>query len=265
MLLLNRVAIITGGAKGIGKGIALKFAEEGCDIVIADVSLKESYETLNDIRKRGRDGIVIECDITDINKIYSMVNQVISKFKKIDILVNNAGILGTTVSSSLKSVATLPEEEWDKVVSINLKGAFLCSKEVVPYMKQKRYGKIINMSSIGAIHPPAVSPHYTAAKAGVLGLTYDMACELGPYNIWVNAIMPGTVRTTIFDPILQKKTEQEIDSFFEERGKMVPLQRVGVPEDIAGVALFLASELSSYVTGLAIPVAGGRPLQPTIF
>ena len=261
MLLTNRVAIITGGAKGIGRGTALKFAEEGCDIAIADVSLEEANQTLAEVRKRGREGLVIKCDVTDSNQVRSMVSEVINKFGKVDILVNNAGnIVGTPTNS----VATLLEEDWDKVVDLNLKSAFLFSKEVVPHMKEKRDGKIINLSSIGAIHPPKVAPHYNAAKAGILGLTYDMACELGPFNIRVNAILPGPIRTSFYDRSLQSKTVEEIEAFFERLGKIAPLQRVGVPEDIAGAALFLASDLSSYVTGAAIPVTGGIPLQPSL-
>lgn len=261
MLLSNRVAIITGGAKGIGRGTALKFAEEGCDIAIADVSLEEADQILDEIRKMGREGLVIKCDVTDGIQVRAMVKEVISKFGKVDILVNNAGNI---VGSPSNSVATLAEEDWDKVVSLNLKSAFLCSKEVVPYMKEKKDGKIINLSSLGAIHPPKVSPHYNAAKAGILGLTYDMASELGPHNIRVNAILPGPIRTSFYDRTLMSKTEEEIDAFFEVLGKLAPLQRVGVPSDIAGVALFLASELSAYVTGAAIPVSGGMPLKPAL-
>ena len=129
-------------------------------------------------------------------------------------------------------------------------------------MKEKRYGKIINTSSIGA-HPPAVAPHYNAAKAGVIGLTYDMAYELGPYNITVNTILPGPVRTSFYDPVLESKTEEERSIFCSNR-QNCPLQRVGTPEDIAGVTLFLASDLSAYVTGAVIPVTGGLPLQPRL-
>lgn len=264
MLLSNKVAIITGGAKGMGKGMALKFAEEGCHVAIADISLKDAEETVNEILKKGREGLAIECDVTNSKQVSDMVNKVISKFGKIDILANNAGTLLHVVDPNSRSITAISENEWDKLVDINLKGAFLCSKVVVPHMKEKRYGKIINTSSIGAIHPPAVAPHYNAAKAGVIGLTYDMACELGPYNITVNTILPGPVRTSFYDPVLESKTEEEKEAYFAQIGKIVPLQRVGTPEDIAGVTLFLASDLSAYVTGAVIPVTGGLPLQPRL-
>ena len=265
MLLSNRVAIITGGATGIGRSIVVKFAEEGCSVAIADVNIKNANETLSQVRERGREGIVIECDITDSNKVRSMVNLVISMFGKIDVLVNNAGAGSLGVGEELPpplGVANVTEEKWDKVVALNLKGAFLCCKEIVPYMKEKRYGKIINVSTLGWIHPPTIAPDYHAAKAGVVGLTHDMACELGPFNIHVNAILPGPIRTPFYDRMLKSKTDEEKDAFFEAVGKTTPLQRIGVPEDVAGVALFLASDLSSYVTGASIPVGGGLPLKP---
>jgi len=261
MLLLNRVAIITGGSTGMGKGIALKFAEEGCNIAIADVNANEANKTINEVIAKGREGLFIKCDITNSSEVKNMVNEVINKFGKIDILVNNAGgIMGVKNNS----VATILEDEWDNVVAVNLKGAFLCSKEVVPYMKEKRDGKIVNISSLGAVHPPAPKPHYHSAKAGILGLTYDMACELGASNIRVNAIMPGPIRTPFYDALSKSMTEEELEALFQNLGNSAPLKRMGTPEDIAGAALFLASELSSYVTGAVLPVSGGLPLQPNV-
>lgn len=263
MLLSNRVAIITGGAMGMGRSIAVKFAEEGCNIAIADINMKEANETLNQVKKKGREGDAIECDITDSKKVHDLVNAVISKFGKIDILVNNAGGAGSVGGPKVPpGVANITEEQWDRIIAINLKGAFLFCKEVVPHMKERRYGKIINVSSLGWIHPPTVSAHYHAAKAGIVGLTHDMAGELGQFNIYANAILPGPVRTSFYDQMLKSMTDKEKDAFFEAVGKTTPLQRVGVPEDIAGVALFLASDLSAYVTGASIPVGGGLPLKP---
>lgn len=265
MLLSDRVAIITGGATGIGRSIAVKFAEEGCNVAIADTNMKEANVTLSQIKERGREGFAIECDIKESDQVRNMVNKVISLLGKIDVLVNNAGAgslgLGEESPPAL-GVANVTEEKWDKVVALNLKGTFLCCKEVVPHMKQKRYGKIINVSTLGWIDPPTIAPDYHAAKAGVVGLTHDMACELGPSSIHVNAILPGPIRTPFYDRMLRSKTDEEKDAFFDAVGKTTPLQRVGVPEDIAGVALFLASELSAYVTGASIPVGGGLPLKP---
>lgn len=264
MLLSNQVAVVTGGAKGIGRGIATKFVEEGCSVVIADISVKEASETLSEIQAKGGDGLAVHCDVTDSVQVQAMANQVTSKFGRVDILVNNAGNIVGSQASALNSVGTLPEEDWDQVVALNLKGAFLCSRAFVPGMKERRSGKIINISSLGAVHPPKAQPHYHAAKAGILGLTYDMAAELGPHNIRVNAIMPGPIRTPFYDPILKTMSDEEKDVFFERLGKIVPLQRVGAPEDIAGAVVFLASSLSSYVTGAVLPVSGGLPLSPGI-
>jgi len=262
MLLTDKVAIVTGGAKGMGRGIAIKFAEEGCNVAIADIDLKEANVTLNQVTKRGREGLVIGCDITDSNQVRDMVNAVISKFGKVDILVNNAGGVAETDPAVSNSLANIPEKEWDKVLAINLKGAFLFSKEVIPHMIKQKFGRIINISSLGAVHPPAVHPHYHAAKAGLLGMTYDMARELGPFNIRVNAILPGPIRTPFYEPLFESKTEEEKEAFFAELAKIVPLRRMGEPEDIAGAVLFLASELSAYVTAAVLPVTGGLPLQP---
>ncbi len=156
----------------------------------------------------------------------------------------------------------LTGEAWDKVLALNLKSDFLFCKYVVPYMKKQRSGKIINLSSIGAVQPPAHEIHYNTAKAGVIGFTNDLANALAPFNINVNCMLPGPVRTNFYDARVAVMTEEERNAFFTRLGKKVPLGRVGMPEDMANAALFLASELSSYITGHALPVAGGLPLQP---
>jgi 2-hydroxycyclohexanecarboxyl-CoA dehydrogenase len=252
MLLADRVAIVTGGAKGIGRGIALKFAEEGGSVAIADINQDAANDTLSEILKKGRQGLAIQCDATKSQQVRDVVDKVISKFGKIDILVNNAGGL-----PSRAPVEDMTEEEWDSVVALNLKSGFLFLKYVVPHMKAKRYGKIINISSLGATAPPSSNIHYHSGKAGVLGMTIDQAQSLAPFNICVNAILPGPIRTEFFG---SRVTD---DDFFANLGKTVPLRRVGTPEDIAGAALFLASELSSFVTGISIPVTGGLPLSPS--
>ena len=251
MLLSDRVAIVTGGAKGIGRGIAMKFATEGCKVVIGDISMKEANATISEIIQKGGQGIAIECNAANGKQVSEMVNQVINKFKKIDILVNNAGGLPSTAP-----VEEMSEEEWDSVIALNLKSAFLGCKYVVPHMKANKYGKIINISSLGATSPPSSNIHYHSGKAGVLGMTKDLAVGLAAYKINVNAIIPGPIRTAFFGSRLND------DAFFVELGKTVPLGRVGTPEDIAGAALFLASELSSFITGEFINVTGGLPLAP---
>jgi NAD(P)-dependent dehydrogenase (short-subunit alcohol dehydrogenase family) len=267
MLLQSRVAIITGGATGMGRSISVKFAEEGCDIAIVDINKREANETLSQVLKKGRKGLAIECDVTSSKKVHDTVDQVVRKFGRIDILINCAGgtsggLVPSKEPPKPRGIANISEAEWDRVLAVNLKGAFLFCKEVVPHMKEKGYGKIINVSSLGWINPPANGPHYHAAKAGLVGMTNDMVCELSPHNIYVNAILPGPVRTPFYDSMLSSMTDAEKDAFFEGLGKTVPLQRVGTPEDIAGVALFLASELSSFVAGASIPVGGGLPFTP---
>lgn len=259
MLLADRVAIITGGAKGIGMGIALKFAEEGCAVVIADIDKKSAEATLAQITKKGGRGIVLACDALDKKQVRTAVDKTIDQFNKIDILVNNAG--GMAVDP--KPIEDMPEADWDKVLTLNLKSVFLFAKAVVPQMKKQKYGRIINLSSAAAINPPAHCIHYHTAKAGIIGFTLDLAYTLAPYGICVNVLLPGPVRTDFYDPMLAKLSEKEKDAFFEELGKgEIPLQRTGTPEDIAGAALFLASELASYVTGDALLVSGGSPLRP---
>ena len=257
MLLKSRVAIITGGAKGIGRGIALKFAEEGCSVVVADIVAIEGKKTAEEVSKKGGEGIFVSCDVTVGPQVEDMVGKAISKFGKIDILVNNAG----GVSGPEGSLDDVSEEQWDKSLNLNLKSAFLCCKAVVPHMKKNKYGKIINISSLGAVHPAVSVVHYHAAKAGVLGLTYNLAFELAPFNISVNAILPGPIRTPFWEPVTRNIPDK--DAYFAEIAqKEVPMQRIGMPEDVAGAALFLASELSSYVSGETIFVGGGLPQLP---
>ena len=255
MLLSDRVAIITGGARGIGRGIAIKFAEEGSSIAIADVLAEEAAKTVKEVSERGREVIFIHCDVSNNFQVRTMVEQVIRKFGKIDILVNNAGI-----GPAPRSITKVSEEEWERVLAVNLKGAFLCCKAVVPYMKEKHYGRIINISSIAAISPPAPDIHYSCAKAGMLGLTLDLALELAPFNICVNVILPAGIRTEMLDQLVPPHADKE--EFYRELGKAIqPMERMGTPEDTAGVALFLASSLSGYVTGDRIIVGGGYPLK----
>ena len=251
MLLEERVAIVTGGARGIGRATALKFADEGCAVAIADISIKEADDTASEIVKLGREGMAVQCNAADNRQVSDLVRKVVDKFGKIDILVNNAGGLPSSAP-----VEDMSEEEWDSVVALNLKSAFLGCKYVVPHMKARKYGKIINVSSLGATSPPSSNIHYHSGKAGVLGMTLDLAVDLAPFNICVNAIIPGPIRTAFFGSRLTD------DAFFVELGKTVPLGRVGKPEDVAGAALFLASELSSFITGEFINVTGGLPLAP---
>jgi NAD(P)-dependent dehydrogenase (short-subunit alcohol dehydrogenase family) len=256
MLLKDRVAIITGGAKGMGRGMAVRFAEEGCSVVIADISMREASDTVAFL---SREGLAVQCDVTDGNQVRNTVDEAIEKYGKIDILVNNAGAIAPH-----KPIEEITEEEWDKVLALNLKSDFLFCKYVVPYMKKQKYGKIINISSIGAVQPPAHEIHYNTAKAGIIGFTYDLGKELAPLNITVNAILPGPIRTSFYERTTGSMADDERDLFFAGLGKKVPMQRPGTPEDIAGAALFLASELSAFVTCETLYVTGGLPQLPPV-
>jgi 3-oxoacyl-[acyl-carrier protein] reductase len=259
MLLKDRVAIITGGAKGIGKAISLKFAEEGCDVVVNALHIEGARKVADEVRALGRRSLAIGADVANSAAVDDMVAQTIQQFGKIDILVNNAGGISLAKGGGIENTT---EEDWDRIVGINLKGQFLCCRAVVPYMKKNNYGKIINVSSMGAIHPPAPIVHYHSAKGGVISLTSNLAFELARSNITVNAILPGPVRSEFFNEMLKGISEEEGKAFFTMLDKRVPMGRMGMPAEVAGVALFLASELSSYVTGEAINVGGGLPLTP---
>jgi 2-hydroxycyclohexanecarboxyl-CoA dehydrogenase len=257
MLLKDRVAIITGGAKGMGKGTAIKFSEEGCAVAIADIAIKEAEETAAEIKQKGGKAVAIKCDVTSGQQVKAAVDKAVKELGKPDILVNNAGAIAAHIP-----IEDMEEETWDRVMALNLKSHFLFCKYVVPYMKKARYGKIIGVSSIGAIQPPAHEINYNTAKGAIISFTYDLATALAPLNINVNCILPGPIRTHFYDKTIGQMPEVQQDGMFAMLGKKVPLQRIGMPEDIAGAVLFLASDLSAYITGQALYVAGGLPLLP---
>ncbi len=268
MLLPDKVAIINGGATGMGRATAIKFAEEGCSSVIADVNEAGAAETVKEVEKRGKECLFVNCDITDLKQIKNAVDQTVKKFGTVHILVGCAGGTPRTRGSATprpgsrpkRGVANLDEAFWDSMLSLNLKGhAFFC-KEVAPYMIKQKFGKIVLISSLGVFSPPMSSSEYHSAKAGILGLVYNLAFELAPYNINVNAILPGPIKTPFYDPLMANLSEKEKEVKFTEIGKSVPLQRIGLPEDIAGAVLFFASEMSSYITGETLIIGGGKPL-----
>ena len=258
MLLKDRVAIVTGAAKGMGRGIALKFAEEGCNVAIADIDVEMARGAAAEISAKGVGGLALACDVTDINQVKAVVDEVAKKYGKIDILVNNAGAIAKHMN-----IEDMPEEAWDRVQALNIKSHYLFCKFVVPYMKQARYGKIIGISSIGAVLPPAHEINYNTAKGAIMAFTNDLATALAPYNINVNCILPGPIKTHFYDDMFVGMSDAQKEEAFAAIGRKTPLQRMGTSEDIAGAALFLASELSSYITGHPLYVTGGLPLQPT--
>jgi NAD(P)-dependent dehydrogenase (short-subunit alcohol dehydrogenase family) len=256
MLLKNRVAIVTGGAKGMGRGIAYKLAEEGCTVAISDIDMKEAAVTVAEIEKKGAVGLAIQCDVTKEPQVKAVVDQVIARFGKIDILVNNAG--GERHSPPVENIT---EEWWDKTMDLNLKSVFFFCKYVVPHMKAKKYGKIISISSMGGTQPPAHVIDYNTAKAAIVGFTTDLATALAPLGINVNAISPGPVQTHFYDATIGNMNDQQKAAFFTMLGKQVPLGRVGLPEDIGNAVVFLGSEMGSWITGLNLILSGGLPLK----
>jgi NAD(P)-dependent dehydrogenase (short-subunit alcohol dehydrogenase family) len=258
LLLEKRVAVITGSASGMGKAMALRFAREGSDIVVADLQSDKAQGVVKQIKSLGRKAIAVKADISRSKDIKAMIEESVQAFGKIDILVNNAGAAGGG------SLENSDEDEWDYVLALNLKGAFIACKAAVPYMKKQGYGKIIMLSSMGAVRPSVSVLAYHSAKAGIIGLTRNLAFELAPSNIYVNCIVPGPIETPFWDPLSKGMSQEQKQAFFAALAKKeVPLGRMGTPEDIAGPALFFASDLSSYVTGQVMCVAGGQPMLTT--
>ena len=240
----EKVAIVTGGAQGIGQGICLRLAEEGARVVIFDVNLEEARKTAQEIERAGGKALALKVDVTKSAEVEAAVKQVVSKFGKVDILVNNAGL------SLSCAVSKMSEETWDKVQDVNLKGAFLCCRAVMPYMKERRSGKIVNITSIAALRGTLFSAHYGASKAGLVAFTQGLAMELGHRNINVNAVGPGIITTPL--------SSQEITPELQEHLKnKIPLRRIGVPRDIANAVLFLVSDEASYISGQCLYVCGG--------
>jgi len=257
MLLEGKVGIITGAGSGIGQGIARRFAKEGCKVAVVDIDLAAAEHTAADIQTTGGKAVAIECDVTQEAKVREAVEKAVAALGGVDIMVNNAGAAGDSFP-----IEELPEEVWDKTQALNLKSQYFFCKYVVLGMKKQRSGKIVNLSSIGAIQPPAHHIAYNTAKAAIIGFTYDLATALAPYGINVNAIVPGPVRTSFYAGRTDSMSDGERDDFFVALGRKTPMQRPGTPDDLAGAALFLTSELGAYVTGHALYVTGGLPLMP---
>lgn len=243
-MLKDKVAIVTGGTRGIGRAIALKLADHGANIVINyRNSDKEAEELKAILEEKGVKVLTVKCDISNFEDSKNLMDKCKEVFGKIDILVNNAGITKDTLIMRMK------EEDFDNVIDVNLKGTFNCAKHASAIMLKQRFGKIINMTSVVGIAGNAGQVNYAASKAGVIGLTKSLAKELGSRGITVNAVAPGFINTDMTASLSEKVKE--------EASKNIPLKRLGDPEDVSNLVGFLASDAANYITGQVINVDGG--------
>jgi len=249
IVLEDKTVIVTGAAQGIGRGIALMLAESGAKVAVVDISDKidEVVKTISDL---GSSGLALKCDVANYEQVGKTVERVLSKFEKVDILVNNAGIY------PFKPFADMTEQDWDRVMDVNVKSIFNFAKAVLPQMIERNYGKIINLSSVaGEELGYANLVHYSASKAAIFGFTRSLALEVAKHGITVNSICPGAIETPGAAGEISKETYEQIKSG-------IPLGRWGRPEDIANAVLFLVSELGSYITGQCIVIDGGLTIAP---
>jgi len=244
MDLVDKVAIVTGAGRGIGKAIAIALTREGASVIINDVDIQTAEKVTKEIKSLGWKALAIQADVSDSKEVNQMVQSAIKKFKRVDILVNNAAII------KRGSIEDLNEEDWDRVMDVNLKGAFNCMKAVAGIMKKQRYGKIVNISSIaGKIGDLASAPCYGASKAGMICLAKSLARELAAYNINVNVVAPHAIKTDMSKEWSEEKRKNIIAN--------IPLGRMGEPEDIAEAVVFLVSDKAKFITGEVLDVNGG--------
>jgi NAD(P)-dependent dehydrogenase (short-subunit alcohol dehydrogenase family) len=247
----GKVALITGGSRGIGKATAINFARAGADVIVTSRKIEDLQEVAAEVEKLGRKSMAVSTHVGRMDQINSLVEKVVAKFGKIDILVNNAG-------TSIASMAIDVEEKaWDALMNINLKGAFFLSQAVARIMKEKGGGTIINVSSINGFSPAVPTCTYAISKAALIMTTKALAKEWADFNIRVNAIAPGAVETRLLNAIWYDKNEEEKKQIKDSLCSGIPLKRIGEPDEIANVMIFLASSASSYVTGQTIVVDGG--------
>lgn len=258
MELNGKTALITGAARGIGKAIALRFAQEGAKIALNDINKEILEDTAREIKKVSRERVIYKrADISKSKEVEELTQYVTEELGVIDILINNAAI------SRIVPFLDTSEKLWDRTMEVNLKGAFLCCQAVIPGMIKKRKGKIINMSSQSGKRGSKWHAAYCVSKFGIIGLTQSLALELAPYRINVNAVCPGVVFTSLWE---EQAADQARREGIEEKEvkkdllKNIPLARLGTPEDVANLVLFLASSRSDYITGQAINLSGGSVL-----
>ena len=247
----NKIAIVTGAARGLGKAMATGLAEAGANIVIPDINYKEAEKAADEISELGVETLALKCDVTEKSDVQDMVQKVVGKFNQIDILINNAGICKNIAAEEMSL------EDWQEVIDINLTGVFLCSQAVAKEMIDNGGGSIINISSMSAeiVNYPQPQCSYNASKAGVSQLTKSLAAEWAKHDIRVNAIAPGYMKTELTAEILEKNPERK-----EHWIEPTPMKRMGKPEELKGVAVYLASEASSFMTGNIMNIDGGYTL-----
>jgi 3-oxoacyl-[acyl-carrier protein] reductase len=241
--LSSKTALVTGGGRGIGKEIALKLATAGCDVAVSDIDLDTARSCASEIEALGRNALALKADVSKASDVEAMFASFIDHYQKIDILVNNAGITRDGLLVRMK------EEDWDLVLNVNLKSAFLCCKEAARPMMKARTGKIVNIASVVGLMGNAGQANYSASKAGLIGLTKTLAREFSSRSICVNAVAPGFIKTAMTDKLS--------DSEKEKLTSQIPMQKLGLPVDVANAVLFLSSSLADYITGQVLTVDGG--------
>ena len=254
--LTDKVAIVTGAGRGIGRAIALGFAQAGADVVVADITAADGKDTAAKVEAEGGKALAIPTDVRNVDQVTNMLQKTLDLFGRVDILVNNAGGLSRGQFSDISShIFDMSAHAWEAVINENLNNnltsTFICSKIVGEVMARQKTGNIINMGSIAGLGPYPSAAHYGAAKAGIISLTKSLAVEFAPYNIRVNAIAPGLTKTPATAHVWQD------NKYSQGWLKNIPLGRLGRPEDITGAAIYLASDASAYVTGETIVVNGG--------
>jgi len=250
MELKGKIALVTGSSRGIGSCIALKLAEQGANVVVNYLSNHDAAKKIvNEIRVLGRDSISVQADVSKINEVKKLFQETIKYFGTLDILVNNAGTTSPTM------VEDMPEEEWKRVIDVNLTAVFLCCKEAIKVMKPRKKGKIVNISSVAGLKMAYFSgAHYTASKYGVNGFTRHLAYELAPYGVNVNAVCPGATSTSLLLETSQSHVIEKMEKEF------IPTGRLTTPEELADAVLFLVSERTNSIVGITLPVDGGSIL-----
>ncbi len=244
MRLKEKIALVTGGGRGMGRAISLALAQEGAKVCVNYFHSKDAAEeVVKRIKENGGEAISYKADVSKLEEVNRMVEEVNKRFGRLDILINNAGL------NIDKYLMIMNEEEWDKVIDVNLKGTFNCSKAVSRIMIGQRSGNIINISSVSAITGAAGQTNYSAAKGGMISFTKSLARELAPFGIRVNALAPGLIDTEMVKKMPKKMLDQVLE--------MTPLKRVGTPEEVARIVTFLVSEEADYITGQVIRVDGG--------